>query len=91
MEGKEISRTEFHSAKDLIKQTNRVSLNLQDSAPSVNQSQEEGLQTDEDHATRFELSLAMLTKCKEIVELLQQLFTLSMIKHPSEFDQKKNM
>ena len=88
VDGQEINKTDFNKAKELVKSTNRVSLNLQDHIPGPG-FDSEGIE--EDQTTRFELSLAMLTKCKELVELLQQLFTLSMIKHPTEFDHKKNM
>ena len=34
-------------------------------------------------------NLALLTKCKEFVDQLQQLFTLALIKHPEEYSQAK--
>ena len=39
----------------------------------------------------FDLSLALLTKCKEVAELLQQLFTLALIKHPQQFDERRTI
>jgi len=65
-----MSTGNFMIARVLIKSTNQIALSMQESITDA--SDEQG----------FDLSLALLTKCKEINEVLQQLFTLSLIKHP---------
>ncbi|CDW71543.1 tpr domain containing protein [Stylonychia lemnae] len=96
LESREIPTADFNQAKEIIKQTNRVSLNIQDSNQKINDqphdSSKSGLNSSiEQLDQRCDLSLALLTKCKEIVELMQQLFTLSLIKRPQEVAQSKNV
>ena len=40
---------------------------------------------------KYDMSLALLTKCKELVDVLQNLYTLAMVKCPESFNPQRNV